>query len=179
MPTGTRARSLSSQLSSCGQLCVVITHTMMSVQCLPAVRPHETVLTARTHVAQGTWGQASAAQWRAHLSCHTCGPFHLQHVLLIVMSGHRTVLSDGEMLLKLHAAVLDADKLSVIVTLRVDVESQCNNANNRVHAPAEPRPISYADLGGIDHVLADIRELIENPLQVRHVGLWFGETSRR
>ena len=37
-----------------------------------------------------------------------------------------------------------------------------------MYAPAEPRPISYADLGGIDHVLADIRELIENPLQVWH-----------
>lgn len=45
----------------------------------------------------------------------------------------------------------------------------CQSNGHSLEGPsrdAEPRPISYADLGGIDHVLADIRELIENPLQV-------------
>jgi hypothetical protein len=30
---------------------------------------------------------------------------------------------------------------------------------------AEPRPVRYADLGGIETVLADIRELVERPLR--------------
>jgi hypothetical protein len=44
-------------------------------------------------------------------------------------------------------------------------------------AAPEPRPITYADLGGIDHVLADIRELIEHPLQVRHVTVHIRNTT--
>lgn len=31
--------------------------------------------------------------------------------------------------------------------------------------PAAPRVLHYADLGGVDEVLADIRELIEYPLK--------------
>lgn len=31
--------------------------------------------------------------------------------------------------------------------------------------PAAPRPVHYADLGGVDEVLSDIRELIEYPLK--------------
>lgn len=30
---------------------------------------------------------------------------------------------------------------------------------------AGPRQVTYADLGGIDNVLSDIKELIEHPLQ--------------
>lgn len=34
-----------------------------------------------------------------------------------------------------------------------------------VTCSAGPRPVRYADLGGIETVLADIRELVERPLR--------------
>ena len=36
---------------------------------------------------------------------------------------------------------------------------------HRIFYFAEPRPVRYADLGGIDAVRQDIQELIENPLR--------------
>ncbi|DBA66741.1 TPA: hypothetical protein ACH3X2_001890 [Trebouxia sp. C0005] len=37
-----------------------------------------------------------------------------------------------------------------------------------------PRQVTYADLGGIDNVLSDIKELIEHPLQHPEVYAWLG-----
>lgn len=46
---------------------------------------------------------------------------------------------------------------------------QYHAMGNRCQQPgrflAEPRGVRYADLGGVEDVLADIRELIEEPLQ--------------
>ncbi|EIE24941.1 AAA-domain-containing protein [Coccomyxa subellipsoidea C-169] len=39
---------------------------------------------------------------------------------------------------------------------------------------AEPRPVRYADLGGIEAVLSDIKELVEYPLRHPEVYAWLG-----
>lgn len=42
---------------------------------------------------------------------------------------------------------------------------------------AGPRQVTYADLGGIDNVLSDIKELIEHPLQHPEVMIQLETTS--
>lgn len=41
-----------------------------------------------------------------------------------------------------------------------------------------PKPVTYADLGGIEPILDDIRELIEYPLKHPEVGGWVGRPGR-
>ncbi|KAK2077274.1 hypothetical protein QBZ16_004908 [Prototheca wickerhamii] len=62
---------------------------------------------------------------------------------------------------------------------RARVGAAAGMARSYSSAVAEPRPVRYADLGGIELVLESIRELVERPLRHPEVYEWLGVAPPR